>query len=306
MRTAWGLLLSDAEKNGELRRAQQTLQRNLKSTEIGNQRMTAFGCQSSELTGDGAFLTPRMEDAAKRAVGYAEALAGDANLAQWRNGDPEAPKRLNTASSNRTAMRRSQSQPGSRPSSKAGSELSAQSRSASQLETGVTMLPPIAEPGGKWERLLGYEEHDEADFDRVWRKSISGVLGRAFQTDVRARPSAEEASSDVALDAVDEQLFELKFLHSSPGKLKARCIIRPADIRHQATSNARAKELRDPKATAQVVTQELSKSLRHEGMMLPKYGLQVTMRRVGPSIMEHEAAAAKGTPLPRHRAAIAL
>jgi hypothetical protein len=80
------------------------------------------------------------------------------------------------------------------------------------------------------------------------------------------------------LDALD-QLLELELVQSHPGKLKARCTISSFDRKHQDYAHAKLRELMDPEAASKVLTTELAKSLKKGGNMLPKYGIQVTMRR---------------------------
>jgi hypothetical protein len=187
MRIAWGVLLTKAEEIGELKRSGETLKRALETTQLGNQRIGGFGVDPSQLKGEGVWLTPRSKGAAENAISISEQLAGDAWSAQWANGDPK--RRVKTAGSQGTA--RSGGLSPTSPTS--GSQKPAASEAGSVTQRSVRSLAPgedsvvvsELEPINEWERAVGYGEHDEEDFARIWRKPLEAVLGRSFQAPPR-------------------------------------------------------------------------------------------------------------------------
>merc|ERR1712008_405593 len=70
-------------------------------------------------------------------------------------------------------------------------------------------------------QAVGYGDQGEADFERLWRGPIQEVLSRSFSA-----PAVGPASSTESADSLDE-FMDLQFVHSSQGKMKARCIVRP-------------------------------------------------------------------------------
>merc|ERR1712194_103773 len=72
-------------------------------------------------------------------------------------------------------------------------------------------------------------------------------------------------------------LLDIELVHSEPGKLKVRCVVNPVNRVHMKVADIRMRELTEPGNLA--VTAALCKTLRKNGALLPKYGLQVTTRR---------------------------
>merc|ERR1712039_1046506 len=99
-----------------------------------------------------------------------------------------------------------------------------------------------------------------------------------------SQPAMPPSGSQVA-DAVDvgqvtdalDQLLDIQLVHSEPGKLKVRCVVNPMDRVHMKVADIRLKEICDPDNKA--VTSALCKTLRKNGALLPKYGLQTTVRK---------------------------
>merc|ERR1711957_344160 len=77
-------------------------------------------------------------------------------------------------------------------------------------------------------------------------------------------------------DALD-QLLDIQLVHSEPGKLKVRCIVNPASRVDMKVADIRLRELLDP--NSQMVTSALVETLRKNGALLPKYGLQTSLRK---------------------------
>merc|ERR1712023_369237 len=73
--------------------------------------------------------------------------------------------------------------------------------------------------------------------------------------------------------------IEFKMLSSVQGKLKMRCVVNPINRAQQNFNDQRLKELLSSENCSKMLTQEVSKMLKRERCMLPKYGLQVTVRR---------------------------
>merc|ERR1712070_515328 len=91
---------------------------------------------------------------------------------------------------------------------------------------------------------------------------------------VRHDAAALAAVEDHYGSQVDVQLVE-----SVPGKLKVRLVVPSKDKIRQNVSDLRLKQLMDHGHCQRTVTQELSKQLRANGFLLPKYGVSVNVRK---------------------------
>merc|ERR1712151_520594 len=71
----------------------------------------------------------------------------------------------------------------------------------------------------------------------------------------------------------------LEMQHSAPGSLKVKCTVASQDRVARLVSERRVKELLKSDVAAATITQELGKHFRKSGYLLPKYGIQVNVRK---------------------------
>merc|ERR1712151_454618 len=143
----------------------------------------------------------------------------------------------------------------------------------------------------------------------IWRKPFEEVLSRSFsdtvlnRSSIASRPgSAGAMTSDLrnrmeasrpsvaplTLDSLPgsggdilADRIDVRMMDSMPGKLKVRVIVPSKDKVRQTVSDRRLSELVESQtATASVMTRELAKHLRRSGCLLPKYGIQVNVKRL--------------------------
>lgn len=185
--------------------------------------------------------------------------------------------------------------PGSRRGSIAspGSIASASSKKKTKKKNMGTVTEEVTEAGpdsggGKWIGALGYDEYNAADFDRIWRRPLQDALSRSFSTPAvrlnihqrRDEGSRIKAVDDTATanDALD-RLLDLQFVQSEPGRLRVRLNLQPQDKAHHNAFGNKLGDLLDPEGAQHLITNAISKDLRRNGYLLPKYGLQVNVKK---------------------------
>eukprot|EP00927_Polykrikos_kofoidii_P042694 TRINITY_DN36741_c0_g1_i1.p1 TRINITY_DN36741_c0_g1~~TRINITY_DN36741_c0_g1_i1.p1 ORF type:complete len:914 (+),score=191.33 TRINITY_DN36741_c0_g1_i1:247-2988(+) len=335
VRQAWGKLLSDAQKNNELRKAAQALEHALHQTEVGNQRLGRGGLHPSELTGDGSWLTPRMRDSAQKSVMHAYELISDTLTKSWSKGEPGREEKLTKAREDAAAAAAAAAKAAAEAAAEAqgkssgkgrgkgkkvkGIKFDSSSSSSSEEEAEASHQKSKGKKGkgkgrgkGKngtfgatedeedaqwkasrpWVRALGFGVHDEEDFDRIWRQPLTEVFGRSFSqpairsgADIDASGKAAGSSNlprkldTTALEGQDD--MSIDFLESAPGKLRVRVVVPSRNKVRQNVNDIRMQHLLDQNFVARGVTQEIAKQLRNKGCLMPKYGLQVSIRKGG-------------------------
>jgi len=285
----WRQLLAAAEESGELRIAGLFLQKALETTRAADQRISGFKIAPSELVGEGVWLTPRMREATEESARHADKLAADVVAAAWHKGDPDRLKRRNPLQEEPASRRRADShasvgrhvsQEPRVMESVTGSPASSRQESKTAfpgLFSGKDLHPDPTAAAPNWTRALGYYEHDDADFDRVWRAPLMDALTRSFSCP-QVRRHRSRSSNVPQADALD-QFVQLHLVQSTPGKLRARCVVQPKHKIHQKVSEQRLRELAEAPVAASLVSSAVAKDLRKGGYMLPKYGLQLTVRK---------------------------
>jgi hypothetical protein len=174
---------------------------------------------------------------------------------------------------------------------------------------------------GAWTRALGFGVHDEEDFNRLYRGPLTNLLRRSFSDTSLERPAQPPGSAPAALETgkpavvmpptlasiaglasmvkmavkpsspgVEEDL-ELEFVESVPGKLKVRCVVPCRNKIKMNVYERRLNQLLDPEQASRAMTQELAKQMRKQGCLLPKYGMQVTVRKGRKNVPDLSASA---------------
>merc|ERR1712176_175881 len=78
-------------------------------------------------------------------------------------------------------------------------------------------------------------------------------------------------------------------VESQPGKLRVRVVVPSKDKVRQTISDRRLGEfVESSQHTATAMTQEISKHLRRQGCLLPKYGLQVSVKKLRQRDLDRE------------------
>ncbi|CAK0812202.1 unnamed protein product, partial [Prorocentrum cordatum] len=164
-------------------------------------------------------------------------------------------------------------------------------RAARRQQEAAAPQPPTPPP--QWLRALGYGSHDAADFDRVWRQPLTDVMARSFSTPslagsrlgslstpgaASAPQPAGGAAQQGAPDALD-RLLSIEMVRSQPGQLRARITVQPPTKVSQNMADARLRELTDQARAASLVGSELAKQMRRDRCLLPRYGLQVSIKK---------------------------
>eukprot|EP00930_Biecheleria_cincta_P055562 TRINITY_DN41877_c0_g1_i1.p1 TRINITY_DN41877_c0_g1~~TRINITY_DN41877_c0_g1_i1.p1 ORF type:complete len:870 (+),score=156.27 TRINITY_DN41877_c0_g1_i1:258-2612(+) len=300
-----------------MRQAARRLVSAAKTSEQGDHRIAMFGKSPSDLEGNGEWLTPRMRNDAKQAQLLAEVLAGDGLQGSWADkGEPgrweqvltrrealAATARLNEEKRQAAEMGMSIEEYHAHIASTvlvkaADDESSLGSGSMSIAED--EMDPMVQDDENlmgeqEWVRAVGFGVHDQADFDRVWRKPITEAILRCLPKAApkeskwarqaeqkRNKLIAEAEKLGVSLDDSLDELLVVEMLESEQGKLKVQATVRPQD---KIQSNVIY--MRKPESSAASITRELSNSLTKSGCLIPSYGLGVKLNRrttQGPSL----------------------
>jgi hypothetical protein len=171
-----------------------------------------------------------------------------------------------------------------------------------------------------WIRALGYDTHDQKDFDRVWRNPLMDLLNRTFShasEEAMSKTAAGGFPFDAAAMGTDTQNdanqlanaagepntmnllasasapnlgLTLEMVHSAPGQLKLRCTLPSQDRVTRLVSERRVKDLLNSKTAAATFTQQLGKTFRKNGYLIPKYGINVNVRKDDPVIRKSRVA----------------
>jgi hypothetical protein len=306
---AWQqMLLKAGGKDAEflLRKVARRLVESSQQSQIGDHRIRNFKKPPYELDGNAEWLTPRTRKFTSVAQHQAEELAGDALQAHW--GEKGAPGRSDVIRGRKEyfqekeRMRLQKEEDAMRllhpelfPTSKQEeSESEDECVDQSQM-LAEEIVPPLIEEEkvneeDLWMRAIGFGVHDEADFDRLWRKPLGEALSRALclvpasagsrwaEKAETTRRERAEANGTITEEALDE-IIELQMLESTQGRLRARVIVRPQDRIQQNVADVRAELLTKPEHVMSGLTWEISKSLRKSGNLLPKYGISVRVLR---------------------------
>ncbi|CAE7217927.1 glpF6 [Symbiodinium natans] len=310
-----------------VRQAATRLRRALEETKKGDHRIETQGLKPQELQGNGEWLTPRLREEVRNMIEVAEGLGADAFKARWA--EAEEPDRWN-------AIYRKQQQLAAqakyREDKIKAKELGITyeefhrrelaeiaEREAAEDESsssGISGFTGDAEEVGEvvveeeelnfeeedvfgqqqWVRAIGFGQHDEEDFDRVWRKPFTDAFMRALperappgsvwaiEAAQRRREIIEQAekSGEPLEDPDMDELLQIEMLESLQGKLKIRALVRAQD---QIQANiiegrdAKGNELLDPAETSKSIIHEVSKGFKKQGYMIPKYGFTVRLQK---------------------------
>lgn len=326
----WRVMVGKCAEKGEFTAAGKVLREAVHATEVANERMKMFGLRPEQLEGEGVFLTPRMLACAEAARTASMELAADLTHVAWKDGEPgrkerradlkareleathggEAERAVSPAGSAMSTHRSLTSAGGRSAATASSRRTTGRSKGKGKGKAMEAVEEEAPEPlGGRWDRALGFEEHDAADFDRVWRPTMEAALSRTLSTPAMlftktsslgqaparrrsgARDSVVSALGEVTLglgaeegaasDALD-RLLDLQFVESAPGRLKARVVVQPADVAHQKAYRSKMLELQDPQAASALLTQTFAKSLRRDGFLAPRYGVRVQVKQGAP------------------------
>lgn len=298
----WRRLLADVAQPSDLPEATDALRKALHSTEMAEKRMAHFRMQSSDFIGNGVYLTPRTKGAAERAQDFATELVADVTMVQWANGEPGRRERR---ARELAAERGGPDSPGSHSSlgdsdtcSQASSCLSPSvgSRSPSaRAAAGVagTEEPDIPQPqfptspqSPDYVGALGYEECSPEDFERIWRRPIRDAMARSFSTPAvlfgQRKKNQSSRLVDAPADADDalDKMLKVNFVEAmAPNKIKIHVTLQPHDRAHKKAFGNKIQDLSQPEHTKHLISDAVSKEMRKQGQMVPKHGLEVTVRR---------------------------
>jgi len=324
---AWQALLiqaggPDTDSENLMRQAAKLLVKRAQQTAQGDYRMKTWGMTPNQLEGYGEWLTPRCRKDAAGAQTIAESLASDALRGTWAAGGE--PGRWNRIEQRRRQLESEQKLRDDKKAAKeAGMGLEEyRAKMAEKVVPEVEEASSTSSQSGErrvdeadldapdweeedmmgetnWVRAVGFGEHDQEDFDRMWRKPITDAL--LFNMPEKADPNSQWAEKAAAArrklqeeaealgvpleDSLDE-LLVVEMVESVQGKLRVRALVRPQDKIQQNVIEMRAADITKPLQTSKSVTGELSKSLKKNGYLLPKYGLHVKMTRRSASLAQ--------------------
>jgi len=137
----------------------------------------------------------------------------------------------------------------------------------------------------EWDRVLGYDTHDELDYMALWHDPLRDALSRSM-----SMPSLQQQRTQKILEAQGEEppegdtaprIFSSsgifpEFIESAPGLLKTRIVLPSMDIHQFRASEVRLRQLVN---SGDEVSTALSKSMRKKGCLMPVYGLQVQFKK---------------------------
>jgi len=328
-----------------IRQAALRLRRALEETKKGDHRIETNNIRPQDLRGNGEWLTPRLREEVKNMVEVAEGLGADAFKARWA--DSEEPDRWNVIYRKQQQLaaqakyredkikakelgityeefhRRELEEIARREAEEDESSSSGISGFTAREAEDVGEVVVATEEElnfeeedvfglQQWVRAIGFGQHDEEDFDRVWRKPVTDALMRALparappgsvwaiEAAQRRREIIEQAekSGEPLEDPDMDELLQIEMLESLQGKLKIRALVRAQD---QIQTNiiegkdAKGNELLDPGETSKSIIQEAAKGFKKQGYMVPKYGFSVRLQKRAMSMTQlaQEAAAQK-------------
>jgi len=325
-----------------IRQAATRLSRALEESKKGDHRIEINGVQPKEIQGNGEWLTPRLREEAQKMIHVAEALGADAFKARWA--EDEEPNRWNTIYRKQQQLAAQAKYREDKAKAKElgityeefhRRELEEQARRDAEDDSsssGISGFTKEDDQGDvvvvqaeelnfeeedvfgdqQWIRAIGFGQHDEEDFDRVWRKPMTDAFMRslpdrappgsiwAIEAAERRREIIEQAekSGEPLEDPDMDELLQIEMLESIQGKLKIRALVRAQD---QIQTNIiegkdeKGKELLDPVDTSKSIIHEISKGFKKQGYLIPKYGFQVRMQKRAMSMTQlaQEAAGQK-------------
>jgi len=275
----WQKVAAEAHEKDEFNASMKMIRQVLANSEAANRRMAALRLEHTDFT-DGQFFTPRMQQAADKALGYAADLAGDVLAAQWLHGAPDRVQRraeaLASKSNHASSTRARKGDIDDGESSVASMQRPRKGKKGKGRQgAGAKTEDQKTNETSEWKRAIGYGVHDQEDFDLMWREPLTQVLKHSFSTP--AMRSQQERGESAT--GGDDDVLDIQLVHSGPGRMKAKCVVKSQDRVHQSISDSRLKLLLDPDASSKLIGGELSKRMRRDGHLLPRYGMQVNMRR---------------------------
>ncbi|OLP95992.1 Cyclin-related protein FAM58A [Symbiodinium microadriaticum] len=312
-----------------IRQAALRLRRALEETKKGDHRIETQNIRPQDLRGNGEWLTPRLREEVRNMLEVAEGLGADAFKARWA--DAEEPDRWNVIYRKQQQLaaqakyredkikakelgityeefhRRELEEIARREAEEDESSSSGISGFTARTAEDVGEVVVATEEElnfeeedvfglQQWIRAIGFGQHDEEDFDRVWRKPVTDALMRALparappgsvwaiEAAQRRREIIEQAekSGEPLEDPDMDELLQIEMLESLQGKLKIRALVRAQD---QIQTNiiegkdAKGNELLDPRETSKSIIQEVAKGFKKQGYMVPKYGFSVRLQK---------------------------
>eukprot|EP00928_Gymnodinium_smaydae_P002366 TRINITY_DN1083_c0_g1_i1.p1 TRINITY_DN1083_c0_g1~~TRINITY_DN1083_c0_g1_i1.p1 ORF type:complete len:884 (-),score=217.35 TRINITY_DN1083_c0_g1_i1:3-2654(-) len=330
----WRKVLHNCEKNSEFQRAALALEDALRDTDVALQRISACGANSKDLAGDGSFLTPRMRESARSAVKHALMLASDTLSVPWSKGEPGKAEEIEKArealpppvesdkeeeaddkedESNESETSSSSGKKGNgkgkgkgkgkgekgkgKGKKGKGKDIDSDEEEIEQEERVDWNAYPDFMKTNDWVRPLGYDEHDQADFDRVWKAPLEDVMARSF-FDTRLSPSASAPTlgqhgtathasthpagfaSGAGAPLEQPDRIEMTLMESAPAKIRVRCVVPSANKVSMKVSDLRLQQLLTNEGSSKRITQEMTKMLRTQGYLMPRYGIELSVRKI--------------------------
>lgn len=166
----------------------------------------------TEFTGNGAWLTPRLKAFTKGVVEHSALLASDVFTVGWEGGEPAREVRITKLKARQVQAEQTEKAvaiaPAKTEEKESGTSSSSDSAGSSsrqslmnrrgkgagrgrgrrkprghshtqdEAEEDLGRLDPMKTRD--WIRALGFQRHDEDDFDRAWREPLTQVRGRSF------------------------------------------------------------------------------------------------------------------------------
>lgn len=313
--SVWRRLLSTVEEKGELTRARKTLKDALCSTEVAEVRLKNFKLNAAELHGDAVYLTPRVRACAELAVKGAAELTSDIVAAAWKEGDPgRLEQKTIQAKLRRSSTGRERTSLLSERGSTAGSDAKrltgmSAARSLSTIRGNACdegSFGGSSRSGGRsrpskdricketaaregdgnqpWIRALGFDAYDEEDLDQIFRPHLESALIRSFPAPsipprIRRKFGQNAPSLSQTQTETDDQRVKIEFVESDVGRIKARVTVQPQDMCHWKAYAQKLKDLTNDAVASKAISSSVAKALRRDGFLMPRYGLQVQVRK---------------------------
>eukprot|EP00931_Biecheleriopsis_adriatica_P028166 TRINITY_DN16840_c0_g1_i2.p1 TRINITY_DN16840_c0_g1~~TRINITY_DN16840_c0_g1_i2.p1 ORF type:complete len:896 (+),score=237.28 TRINITY_DN16840_c0_g1_i2:90-2777(+) len=315
---AWQALLTSAggqDVEVLMRAASKKFVSALHDTEKGDFRMKTMGLAPTELEGNGEWLTPRARKETGKMQKVIEVLSADALRGTWgKKGEPgrwenvlERKAMLAEQAAEREELRLAKENDMTVEEWRAHLELQKPPEPSehSDLDSDLGGIGEADEDEDKpdfteedfnvdnfYTRAVGFGAHDQEDFDRMWRKPITEAILRCLPgqadpnsvwaqkaADAKAKVREEAAALGIPVEDSLDELLVVEMLESVQGKLVVRATVQPQDRIQQNVIDMRAGDLMKPVNTAKSITCELSKGLKKNGYLLPKYGIHVKMKK---------------------------
>jgi len=152
----------------------------------------------------------------------------------------------------------------------------------------------------EWLRAIGFGSHDEEDFGQLWRQPIRDAFMRmlpgpapadsywALEAAAKRRELVEQAerTGEPLEDPDMDTLLQIEMLESVQGKLKIRALVRPQDKIQANNIEERGADLTNPQTASKSIVQEMAKSFKRSGYLMPKYGLSVRIQKRAASLTQ--------------------